>query len=146
LSSFYRSDRLTRQAAHELICYQLPDADDSVRQQIVNRLVGGYDAHDHIITRMEAQALGLQVRFTSSEEEALLWDLSKARLRQFLKLPGQPDEEGIVGLIMSSNFCARQVQRCFDAPGSQRIGARQEEENGTLLQKIPQILWEIDGE
>ena len=71
LSSFYRSDRLTRQTAHELIQYQLSDAHASVRQRIVNQLVGGYDAHDHIITRLEAQTLGLQVHFPSPQEDTL---------------------------------------------------------------------------
>ncbi len=144
LSSFYRSDRLTRQAARELLRYQLPDVEDSVRDHIVNQLVSGYDAHDHVITRIEAQTLGLRVQFASSQEEALLWNLSKTRQRQFLKHLGQP-EEGVIGLIMSTDFCARQVIRKVDAPGIRRMKTEQEE-NESQIQKTSQISWEIDGE
>lgn len=146
LGSLYRSDQLIRQSAYELVCYQLPNAEERIRQQIVNQLVGGYYGHNHIITRTEAQTLGLRVRFTSSQEEALLWDLSKTKRRQFLERPGQPGQEGIIGLIMSTNFCARQMYRWIDAPGVQRMETRQEEEDGLPPQQIPQISWEIDGE
>ncbi len=143
LSSFYRSDRLVRQAAHELLRYQLSDTEDSVRQRIVDQLVGGYNAHDHVITRIDAQTLGLRVRFTSLQEEILLWDLSKMIQQQFLAYHGQSDEEGITGLIMSADFCARQVQRWVDAPG---IQVWQVEESGSQPQKMPYISWEIDTE
>jgi hypothetical protein len=144
LSSFYRADRLTRQAAHELLRYQLSDTGEDVRQQIVDQLVGGYNAHNHIITRVDAQALGLQVHFPSSREEALLWDLVKAMRRQYLKQPVQPGEEGIAGLIMSAGFCARQVQRWVDVPGIQSTGTLLEE-SALHSQKMPQFSWEIDG-
>lgn len=146
LSSFYRSDRLARQAAHELLRYQLPKAEESVRQQIVNQLVGGYDAHDHVITRREALTLGLRVYFPSPREEEVLWDLVKMNRRQFLKRTGQPDDEGIVGLITSADFCAFRVQRWVDAPGAQRMGMRHEEREKVLSRKISQFFWEIDGE
>lgn len=146
LSSFYRSDRLTRQAAHELIRYQLSDAEESVRQRIVNQLVGGYDAHDHVITRLEAQTLGLRVRFTSPQEEALLWDLSKTSRQQFLKHPDQFGEEGIIGLIMSTHFCARQVKLWVSVPRTQCAETRRGEEGESPLQKMPFTSWEIDGE
>lgn len=145
LSSFYRSDKLIRRSAYDLLCYQLPNVEEDVRQQIVNQLVSGYDGHDHIITRVEAQRLGLRVHFPSVQEEALLWELSRAMRQQFLKHTAQPGEEGIVGLIMSQHFCARQVYRWSDAPGAQRMGTSQAEEGRMHSQKTPQISWEIDG-
>jgi hypothetical protein len=145
LSSFYRADLLARQAAHELLLYQLPDTGEDVRQHIVNQLVGGYHAHNHIITRAEAQALGLQVHFPSSREETLLWDLVKAMHRQRLKQPAQPGEEGRVGLIMSADFCACQVLRWVDVSGRSPTGAPLEE-SASPSQKMPQFSWEIDGE
>lgn len=145
LSSFYRSDRLTRLAALELLHYQLPEVEDDIRQRIVDQLVGGYHAHDHIITRAEAQALGLRVCFTSVREEYLLWDLVKTRRRQSLAHLSRSGEEGSIGLIMSAHFCARQVQRWIDPPEPlKRI--RPEEVNESEEQKIPFISWEIDGE
>ncbi|GEM_PF-3083077 len=146
LGSFYRSDRLTRQAAQELLYYQLPDVEENTRQRIVNQLVGGYYAHDHIITRVEARNLGLQVRFASPQEEALLWDISKTNRRQFLEHTGRSDDEGIIGLIMSAHFCARQVLHWADVPRVQRVGMRQGKEGGSQTQKISHVSWEIDGE
>jgi len=145
LSSFYRADRLTRQAAHELLRYQLPESEEKVLQQIVNQLVGGYDAHDYIITRAEARALGLQVRFPSREEEAVLWELAKTMRQQFLTPAVQPGEEGTVGIIMSTDFCARQVRRWVDAPGGEPSGSQQEE-SGPSPRKLPLLSWEFDGE
>jgi hypothetical protein len=145
LSSFYRADRLARQAAHELLCYQLPESGEDVRQHIVNQLVGGYHAHNHIITRVEAQTLGLQVHFPSPREEVLLWDLVKATRRRYLKQPVQPGEAGRAGLIMRTGFCACQVQRWVDVPGTPPTGTRPEE-SAFPSQKMPQLSWEIDGE
>jgi hypothetical protein len=82
LSSFYRSDRMIRRVASELVAYQLPDVEEQIRQHVVHQLVRGYDAHDHCITRSEAQALGLQVSFPSPEEETVLWDLLRTMQRQ----------------------------------------------------------------
>ncbi len=71
LGAFYRADRLVRETAAELLRFQLPDHDGSV----VDRLVGGYYAHDHAITRVQARDLGLRVTYPGAEEEALLWDI-----------------------------------------------------------------------
>ncbi|HLI08876.1 MAG TPA: hypothetical protein VKV40_20100 [Ktedonobacteraceae bacterium] len=146
LSSFYRSDQLTRQAAQELLYYQLPDVEENTRQRIVNQLVGGYYAHDHIITRVEARNLGLQVRFASPREETLLWDIAETNRRQFLEHTGRSDDEGIIGLIMSAHFCARQVLHWADVPRVQRAGTRQGKEGWSQTQKIPHVSWKIDGE
>lgn len=144
LSTFYRSEKLIRQAAHELLLYQLPSADESVRHCIVDQLVSGYDAHDHVITRAEARTLGLQVHYASQSEEVVLWDLYKACRRQFLEHPGQPDEDGVIGLIMSAQFCARLEQR-WDLALSQEL-SEPGERNGLPSQRKPHISWKIDGE
>lgn len=137
LGSFYRSDRLTRQTASELLAYQLPDAEEHVRQHIITQLVGGYHSHDHVITRMEARTLGLRICNASSQEEALLWELS----RQIKEQPGDtsaPNATGAFGLIRGEHFCARRVQRWITVP---RKEWPEEEESRT-----PRISWEIDGE
>lgn len=72
LSSFYRADKHMRQIAEELLSYQLGDASLHTRRMIVERLVGGYHAHDYNITCAEAAALGLRVTAASTQEEALL--------------------------------------------------------------------------
>jgi hypothetical protein len=69
LGAFYRADRLIRQSAAELLRYQLPDYEGD----LVDRLVGGYYAHDHAITRAQARDLGLRVTYPGSDEEAMLW-------------------------------------------------------------------------
>lgn len=143
LSAFYRSDRLTRQTAHELLRYQLPNVDESVRQRIVDQFVGGYDAHSHVITRGEAQSLGLKVRFTSAQEEALLWYLLKVSRRQFFEPSGQSPEEDVSGLVVSAHFCARRVQRWVNISDALPAQAR---EGGAQPRKRSHISWEIDGE
>jgi hypothetical protein len=135
LSSFYRADQLIRQIAYELLEYQLPNAEASTRQQIVDQLVGGYHAHDYILTRRDARELGLQVLFTSPEEEILLWDLLQACRAQISKRPIQA-EQGVVGLIASLNFSAREVVRWIGVPKEQGGGIQQMGRRD--------IRWEID--
>jgi hypothetical protein len=142
LSSFYRAEHLTSQVAHELLHYQLGDTEESVRQRIVNQLVSGYSAHDYIITRTDAQSLGLQVSFASPQEETLLWNLFKASKQEFLNLPDQFGNDGAIGLIMSADFCALQMQRWVDTS----IERRQGKEGGPQTQKVHHISWEIDEE
>lgn len=144
LSTFYRSEKLLRQTAYELLCYQLPSVEESARQRIVDQLVSGYHAHDHVITRAEARTLGLQVHDASQAEEAVLWDLYKTCRRQFLEHPGQPDEDGVIGLIMSAHFCARLEQR-WDLALSQEL-PEPGERNGLSGQSQPHLSWKIEGE
>ncbi len=115
LSSFYRFDKLIHEVANELLTYQIPGAEESVRQRIVEQLVGGYYSHDYVLSRTQARELGLQVRFTSAEEETLLWKLIKTYRKQTTQQPG---EEGTNALIASTNFQARQVHRWVNLPSS----------------------------
>jgi predicted esterase YcpF (UPF0227 family) len=114
LASFYRFDKLVHQTAVELLEYQLPDAEEGKRQQIVGQLVGGYYAHDYVLSRAEARALGLQVRYASPQEEALLWELVQACHARVDEHPG--GEEGVIGLIVGTGFYAQQVARRGGAP------------------------------
>jgi hypothetical protein len=143
LSSFYRSERLTRLAAQELLRYQLPDAEESVHKRIVDQLVGGYDAHDHIITRNEARTLGLQVRFASDSEEALMWNMVKTR-RKFSDPRLQAGDERLIGLVMSAHYCARQVQTWHDASEVQQREIAWQSTGNSPQQKIPSITWKVD--
>jgi hypothetical protein len=75
LTGFYRADRLTRQIAAELLAYHLPDADHTIVDAFVDRLVSGYHAHDYPIMRAELRHMGLRVIDASPEEEALMWEI-----------------------------------------------------------------------
>lgn len=141
LSSFYRFDRLTKQIAHELIEYQLPQVEASTRQRIVEQLVNGYYSHDYIISRAEARKLGLRVQFTSQEEETLLWDLLQASRVYRTEHPSQAEEE-IIGLIASTRFSARQVSRWVDVPSRERSGSHSGD--ASQPEKIREVCWEID--
>lgn len=122
LSTFYRSEKLIRQVAQELLRYQLPGQDATV-QQIVDQLVGGYFSHDYGITRSEARALGLQVHAASTQEETLLWELWQACRAQMAAYPGQEPQE-TVGLIASAGFQAREVHRWIAPQGGPGSGAQ----------------------
>lgn len=141
LSSFYRSDQLARQTAYELLTYQLPDVEEHVRQQIITQLVGGYHSHDHVITRLEARTLGLRIHNASSQEEALLWDLSK-RMKELFRESSAQNEEDVFGMIRSAHFCARRVRPWATVPGRERPEGEPEEEG----RKISPIVWVIDEE
>lgn len=107
LSAFYRFDQLTREIGYELLAYQLPAADAATRRQIVDRLADGYHAHEYIISRSDARALGLNVRFAAAEDETLLWNVELACRAQLAA-----DQAG--GLIVGGDFVARQVLRRLD--------------------------------
>lgn len=142
LSAFYRFDQQIRRIAHELLRYQMSDAEADVRKRIVDQLAGGQYGHDYIISRVEARDLGLHIHFASPDEEVLLWELLLACYGQIAEHPGQTEQEDIVGLIASEGFFARQVQGWIDVPVWQRVGSGP----GSVPQpeKINNIRWEIN--
>jgi hypothetical protein len=73
LGGFYRSDRLIRQVADELLAFHM--AEPARRGALVANLVSGYHAHDHAITRQQVRELGLPVVAASADEENLSWEL-----------------------------------------------------------------------
>lgn len=117
LSAFYRFDQLTRQIGYELLAYQLPAADEVARRQIVDRLTEGYGAHDYIISRSDARALGLNVHLATPQEEALVWNVYQSCHAQLAEHAG-PAEQVVAALIASTDFFARQVFRPVGGPGS----------------------------
>lgn len=131
LSAFYRFDQLTRQIGYELLAYQLPNADETARQQIVDKLSDGYLAHDYIISRSDALGLGLNVRFASPQEETLMWQVYQACRAQLAEHPGQ-SEQSIAGLIAGTDFFARQV--------FERIAGAAPGQPGSV-----DVRWDIDG-
>lgn len=141
LSSFYRYDKLVRQVASELLAYQLPDIDAGVRQRIVDQLVGGYYAHDYVLSRNEVQELGLRARYASSQEESLLWDLSKACRAQVTEHPEGTEGE-VVGLIVGTGFRARRVFRRMGARTPQGDGSRYGDPSRP--EERMDFQWEID--
>lgn len=138
LAALYRYDRLCRQAAGELLARQLPDAGDAVRQRIVEQLVSGYGAHDHLITRADAAALGLRVADPSAGLDALAWQLLAAHRRELVERPSEPGSDGVTGMVTSAGFCARRVQRW--QPGAGYTG----EAPGPYPPSTPHVRWEID--
>jgi len=142
LAAFYRFEHMTEQIANELLSYQLPDAKESTRQQIVHRLVTGYYAHDYIISRAEACELGLRVCRTSPEEEALLWDLLQANRAHRTDCADRVEGE-CLGLIASTRFSAHLVSRWVDQPSWQRIQPHNGE--NSHIEKVPEIRWEIES-
>ena len=139
LSAFYRSDQLTRQIANELLAYQLPDVDTSIRQHIVDRLAGGYFAHDYVISRHEARSLGLRVRFASQQEEVLLWEV----LQTSRPSPGDSPthlEGETTAVIASSSFSARLLPRWVDVPAARHKTVRE----GESTERTLEVHWDIE--
>jgi hypothetical protein len=135
LSSFYRFDKLVRQVANELLEYQLPEADASTRQRIVDKLVGGYLAHDYVLSRREAQELGLRVRQPSPQEEALLWDLCRAYHPQITE-HSEGTEGEVVGLVANTHFFARKMFRRVGTPTRQSDGPQRRRGDKERLERL----------
>jgi serine dehydrogenase proteinase len=138
LAALYRYDRLCRRSAHELLRRQLPDAGDAARERIVDQLVSGYDAHDHVITRADAVALGLRVAPAAADLDELAWQLLAAHRRELVDRPGEPGTEGATGLVTSERFCARRMQRW--KPSVPYPDARP----GAQAPMTPRVQWEVD--
>lgn len=108
LSSFYRFDKLVREVAAELLAWQLPGEElAGLRQQIVDRLVGGYHSHDVVLSRRDVRALGLRAADTTLDEDETLWALSQAVRRPAGPGGERTDRTGAV--IVSGNFGAAEV-------------------------------------
>jgi hypothetical protein len=110
LSAFYRLDKLIRQVAGELLEYQLPDpADEPLRTRIVDQLVSGYHAHDHVLTRRDVRQLGLRLADADPDEEQLLVQLAelldRAGAIEDAPADGAPASE-LTGIIAAVDFLA----------------------------------------
>jgi hypothetical protein len=96
LGSFFRADRFVRQIADELLALHTSDAAD--RTTMVDRLVRGYNAHDHAITRRQARELGMRVTDASLEEELLMWDILRYCQAEI------EDREGLSSLVLAEGI------------------------------------------
>ncbi|MEQ4726162.1 hypothetical protein [Nonomuraea sp. B19D2] len=93
LGSFYRAELLIRDMARELLHYQLREKDADEIDTIVDRLVSGYHSHDYVITRADAERLGLRVTHALPAEEELLWSIVQALRYQTTAVPGADDTQ-----------------------------------------------------
>lgn len=141
LAALYRFDRLSRRTAGELLRYQLPDADETSRQRIVDQLVGGYGAHDHVITRADAVALGLEVVGDNGPVETLAWDVLATLQAQMVTRPSEPGREGVTGFVIGSRFRARRMLR-WEVNPRLTPGA---DPNGPEPPARPRVDWAIDA-
>jgi hypothetical protein len=125
LASFYRLDKLIRQVADELLAFQLP-ADEQVRARIVDQLVGGYHAHDYVLTRRDVQQLGLRAIEPNPDEEELMWaitrQLSRLELGTSQATAGDGPEVKVIGIIAAVGFLACNVIRQAGPDGSLSSG------------------------
>lgn len=134
LTTFYRSDRLIRQIAGDLLTHQLPNVEEQMRQRIVDQLVSGYHDHGYAITRTEAQELGLQVLFPSSEVETVMWQIQEV-CRQYID-EQHSQTERVAGLILSQNFSAQHLVRLPEIQTNESLASP------TLIDSIRER-WEI---
>lgn len=137
LSSFYRFDRMIRRIANELLLNQLPEYDESYRQNIVDQLVGGHFVHDHAITRSDAQQIGLKVSFASDQEEKILWNLHQKCREQTQKTP-YIDEAVTKSLILGNNFIAKETYYWTNTPNAHHTS--KVSDNQTINNR-----WEIES-
>ena len=140
LSSFYRSDRLVRQIAEELLAHQLPEAPPETRRRIVDELVGGYHAHDYVLSWAEVIGLGLRARRASPQEEDLLWQIDRA-CRAYVSPRLGPAEDSTIGLIVGERFSARQIH----SGGNHSLEPGEDPEGSPDLEWEGEARWEIEA-
>jgi hypothetical protein len=141
LTAFYRAEQMARNAAHQMLQFQLPEAEPAAREQIVNELISGFGVHSRSITREEAKSLGLRVTFASSREELVLWDIA----RELQRGSSEEEELPVLGMIVNRRFCARKIQGLPDTVSQQMetssaIAVHQE----PRLQQRPKHRWHIE--
>lgn len=120
LGDFYRARQLIHQTANELIAYQLPNVDQQRREQIVTQLISGYYSHDYPITREDAQALGLRVKFASDQEEDVMWNIYKLGIELI------NSEVDIPMLIMSRDYIAvKSQEEIMHSTNGQEVPSKQ---------------------
>lgn len=142
LSSFYRGDKLVRSIAHELLGFQNPKLEDEARQYIVDKLVGGYHAHDYILSRSELVELGLPVTLATSQEEDVLWDIQRA-CRSLIGSQSAGMNDETVGLILGARVQARKILR---ETRSARVQDESSQHENPQHQDVKtEIEWEIGG-
>lgn len=73
LTSFYRSFKVTKRIAEEIICYHLPKSEEAERQQIVTCLMEEFYHHNYLISRSDMAKIGLHIKAADDYEEELLW-------------------------------------------------------------------------
>lgn len=142
LSSFFRSDQQVRQFGEELLRYQLPDADERVVRRLVDHLVSGFHAHDHIITRAEARRLGLRVAAPNVEVEARLWEVWQSYLGYIRGAAGHtPGQQiSVNGMIASADLVARHAMRWPEMTPALAAAMRDGPPRPSM---IPQAGWEL---
>lgn len=75
LTAFYRTTLELKQIAAELLQYQMPTAEPSVRTAIIDKLMFGYHSHSYAITPAEMRQLGLPLNI-QPDIEPLAWQIS----------------------------------------------------------------------
>jgi Serine dehydrogenase proteinase len=136
LTTFYRYDQMVQEIGNELLSYQCPTMESDAREKIVQKLVRGYYSHDYIISRRDAQQLGLNVVFPSSQEERVIWSLMKTLQGQLAEHPGE-DAEETIGIIASTTITAREISSWMDVRSSNG-------EKNASMRKKRHIYWKID--
>jgi Serine dehydrogenase proteinase len=109
LTAFHRADRFVRRIADELLRLPADALTDERRRAVVEALVTRGDTHDGSISRHEARALGLPVRFPEADEEALIWEVWKA-----CDGARHRGVDGSYGLIAGRDFLARETRTWSD--------------------------------
>ena len=76
LTAFYRTTQEMAQIGEELLAWQLPDAEPSLRKGIVQQLMSGYHSHNYALSGEDLAGLGLRVR-SDAQVERHAWPISR---------------------------------------------------------------------
>lgn len=111
LTALFRAAQQVKATTEQHLRLHLPQASPHQRNAIAEYFLEGCYSHDHIITRDDAQEIGLGVTVPSQQEEALLWRIWETCAREVLTPPGlrRQGEQApqITALIASTDFLAR---------------------------------------
>ena len=91
--------------------------DESKVEQIVDYFIRGIHTHNHSISRREARKIGLNVKFTTTREEQLMWNLYREYEKAMqMDIPyidqpprNKPTREILFTLIESASLTSRKI-------------------------------------
>lgn len=134
LGLFYRSNKLVRHIAQELLLYQRENLNEEDRNKIIEGLISGYHSHDYSIIRQEAVKIGLNIKFASQELEEILWNIYR-EYSNYVENFRMRNNKLVSAMIISESFVAQRIHV---------LGSLSSQSNSpTASTYQPSVYWQI---
>jgi hypothetical protein len=100
LTGLFRADKYVRQLASRLLSYNLTDADQPKKDNIIKMLMEGYFDHLHGITRREAIDAGLNISKLTTNDETIANRILETAWQRMASLSNEESNTDVNSLII----------------------------------------------